>query len=327
MRVTQHAGDELVAEFRELEAIGVGLGLEQVGAGFEARQRHVEVRAAAGTVGEGLGHEGGEVAAPLGEFADHEAEEGEAVGHGQRVGVLEVGLELAVGVLVVEGIDVPAQPVHRLHDLVEHRIVVEKTAHVVAGFGQRVAGAGRHQPPVGLLLQHEELGLDAEVEAVAHRRRGGKLLFQDAARAGLEGLPLEMEIARVPDDFGVPRQDRAGSEVGVGGDFLVVDFLRHAVERGAGEEFRAADHLVEMRQRHDLALGHAVQVDEARERIFHAGGLEPGLRGLGFERLGFGRGMPGHADSLKRGWGDAGALEGRALGERLLKLLRELRDA
>ena len=65
--------------------------------------------AVAGQVGERLGHEGRDQPALLGERLDHVAKEDRAIARGQRVGELEVLLELAVGVLVVGRVVVPAE--------------------------------------------------------------------------------------------------------------------------------------------------------------------------------------------------------------------------
>ena len=70
------------------------------------------MRAGARPVAERLGHERGEGAVPAGDRIRHEAEEHVAIRHGQRVRIIEVDLELADAVLVVEGVHAPAEPVH-----------------------------------------------------------------------------------------------------------------------------------------------------------------------------------------------------------------------
>ena len=72
--------------------------------GAAAGQRQVQVQPAAGAVGERLGHERGDHAAFGGDHRQQVAQGDHPVGGGQRVGVLEVLLELAVAVLVVVGV-------------------------------------------------------------------------------------------------------------------------------------------------------------------------------------------------------------------------------
>ena len=154
------------------------VALEQVVAGFQVVERHVEVRAAAGAVGEGLRHEGGEQPFLRGVVLRHQAEEDVAVAHRQRVGILEVELELRVGVLVVERVEVPAKVVDRGGHLVEPGVAVEEALHVVTGLHQVVVGVRDLQRAVLGELHDEQLALDAEVHAEAHLRRVGELVLE-----------------------------------------------------------------------------------------------------------------------------------------------------
>ena len=91
----------------------------------------MEVAAVAGQVRERLGHERGDQAALLGHRLDHVAEEDRAVAGGQRVGEVEVLLELAVGVLVVGGVVVPPERGDVARDLADEVEVARQRAHVV----------------------------------------------------------------------------------------------------------------------------------------------------------------------------------------------------
>jgi hypothetical protein len=104
------AADEIVAKRREPEFTGV-VG-EQVVA--VAPHRDMGVTARAGEVDEGLGHEGGAQAVLFGDRAGHELEERVPVGGHQRAGIGPVHLELAVRVLVVALVGLPAQRQHGL---------------------------------------------------------------------------------------------------------------------------------------------------------------------------------------------------------------------
>ena len=116
-----------------------------------------------------------------GDLVGHHAEEHEAVGHGERVRILEVGFELAVGVFMVEGIDAPAHLVHGFDQLIDHRQVVHQQARVVAGLGRGVALADRGETAVRRVLVQEEFGFNAQVEAVAHLGRCFGLALENAA--------------------------------------------------------------------------------------------------------------------------------------------------
>ena len=99
------------------------------------------VAAVAGEVGEGLGHEGGAQPVPLGDRAHHVLEEGMPVGGDQRRVVLPVHLELAVRVLVVVLVGLPAQRLHGVADLGDHVVAPHQGGLIVAGLllavGQR----------------------------------------------------------------------------------------------------------------------------------------------------------------------------------------------
>jgi len=185
--VAQNARDELVAQWRELTATRVTRILKQVFARVDVGQGHVVVRPAAGAVGEGFGHEAGKVAVLADDLLHHEAEEGEAIAHGQGVRIGKVGLKLTVGILMIKGIHVPAEVVHGVHQFGEPAVVVEQAGQVVAGLRQGVAIAHRLKTPLGF-LKDKKLGLDAQVEGEA--QAGGLVQHapQDEAGTSFKGL-------------------------------------------------------------------------------------------------------------------------------------------
>lgn len=77
-------------------AEGVGVALEE---------REVGVHARALDAGQRLGHEGGVDAPLLGQLLHHLAHRHDRVGHGEGVGVAQVDLVLARGVLVLAVLD------------------------------------------------------------------------------------------------------------------------------------------------------------------------------------------------------------------------------
>ncbi len=125
-------------------------------------QAHVEVAAVAGEVAERLGHEGRDQAALLGQRLDHVAEEDRAVAGGERVGEVEVLLELAVGVLVVGRVVVPAELGHVARDLRDEVEVARERAHVVTGLVEGVERVGQ--------LDRAVLGARARGSTRARRR-------------------------------------------------------------------------------------------------------------------------------------------------------------
>lgn len=228
-----------------------------------------------------------------GDLVGHHAEEHEAVGHAEGVGVLEIGFELAVGVLVVEGVDAPAHLVHRLYQFVDDGQVVHQQARVVAGLGHVVALGNGREAAIRGVLEQEELGLDAQVEGVAQRCSGFGLALEDAARAGVEGLAVQVEVAGEPGEIAVPAALGGGRRVWHRGHLVVADLLRDAVQRRTGVELGAAEHLAEMGDWDELALDHAVDVDVAGHRVLHTLVLQ-----LLFQLLDGGEGKAGHRLAL-----------------------------
>ncbi len=163
--MVEDAADERVGGLGQPEAARVVVGGEHRRAA--AGQRQVQVQAAAGLVGERLGHEGRDHAALGGDHRQQVAQRDHAVGGGQRLGELEVLLELAVAVLVVVGVVGPAERVHRRRDRGEVVIHPGDAAGVVAGLGGGVGGVGDRQAAVGVAVQQEvlDLGADPRLEA------------------------------------------------------------------------------------------------------------------------------------------------------------------
>ena len=273
--VAEDAGDEVVGGLADAEAARVfGVGaFEEVVTTFQIEERHVEVRAAAGAVVEGFRHEGGEQAFLGGVVLGHEAEENEAVAHGEAVGVFEVELELRVRVFVVEGIEVPTEVIDGGGHFVQPGVAVEEALHVVAGLGEVVIGVGDFERAAGGVFDDVEFALDAEVEAEAHFSGSGELFFEGDAGADFVRLTVESVVSGEPGDFFVPGQDAAADEVGHGVDFVVVGALADAVEGVAGVEFGAGGEVLEVVDGDELAFGHAVDVDESADAVFDALGF------------------------------------------------------
>ena len=259
-----------LGEAHALEVFFCARCLKEVFARVDVLDAHVEVRARSGHVCKGLGHEACKVAVLADDLVCHVAEKHHAVGHREDIGVHEVDLKLAARVLVVKGVDVPAQGVHAVHELGEPMEVVCRGRHVVAGLVELVAVGDGVYGAVLIALEDKELGLDAQIQAVAHLGGGLYLTAQDVARASLKGDALVVEVAGKQRHVGAPGEDKPVRDIGVRRDFLVVDLLRDAVDGGAGVELGAFDHLVKVGEGHDLALDAAVEVGVAGEAVFDA---------------------------------------------------------
>lgn len=179
--MAQHPGDELIPQRRQAKPARIGRIGKGVVAGGKICQRHVEMRARARAVGERLGHPRSIIAVLAGNFADHQLQERDAIGCGQRVGMMEIDFELAVTVLVVEGIDVPAQRVHRLDDFTDIGKAIEQRGHFVTRLGERIAFAGRHGRASGIVLENVEFRFDPGLEVVAQLGGRRQLALQNAA--------------------------------------------------------------------------------------------------------------------------------------------------
>jgi hypothetical protein len=132
------------------------------------------------------------------------------------------------------------------------------------------SSAGSQRPPA--CAQQEELGLDAgaQVPAALGQPRHGAA--QHLARAGVEGLAVDEAVADDARHAGHPGQGapcwrrRARSTPSA-----ARCAAGRCPDRRAGKTGAVASTSSQLRQRHQLALGHAVQVGELHEQRVHAG--------------------------------------------------------
>ena len=222
--------------------------------------------AIAGEVGEGLGHEGRAVAVALGDRLDHELEEGVPVRGDQAIVVLPVHFELAVRVLVVVLVGLPAELDHRVADLADDVEAAHQRGLVVAGLLLHVPGIGdRHF----VLREQEILALDAGLHPVSGGVRALDLALQHHPGRGFDRGAVHPQIGGEPADLAVPgKLDQAlrvgdGEHVGIGG--------RHVEPGGETREAGALLlHVGDGARRHQLRSQHAEQVDEADQEIADA---------------------------------------------------------
>ena len=269
LRVRLQAADEVVGVARQAHAVRVvgGVGVEHVDPVLP--QAHVEVAAVAGQVPERLGHERRDEPALLRERLDHVAEEHGAVAGRQRVGVREVLLELAVGVLVVGGVVVPAELVEVPRDVPDEVEVAGERPHVVTGLLHGVERVGDLDRPVVGAAQQEVLELRADLQLEAELGGLGELAAQDRARAVRPRLAVDVEVAGEARDLRLPRQHREARRVGHRDEVGVVGPLAHGARRVAGESRAVGEQVVEVRGGDELGARLAVHVDELREQELH----------------------------------------------------------
>ncbi len=180
------------------EAALVRLRVLEEDVGVAVPEAHVHVAAVAGQVREGLRHEGRDQPPLLRHRLDHVAIEDRSIGAGEGISGAPVLLELAVGVLVIGGVEPPAQRVDVVGDLGDEIEAPGQRADVVAGLLEVVELVGDLDAAV-LGLSHEQvLELVADLELVAHVLAALHLVSQDRSRAIRPRLTLDDDVRGEP---------------------------------------------------------------------------------------------------------------------------------
>ena len=265
----------------------------------------MEVAAVTGQVTERLGHEGGDQAALLSERLDHVAKEDRPVAGREGVGEVEVLLELAVRVLVVGGVVVPAEPGDVARNLGHEVEVARERAHVVAGLLEGVERIGQLDRAVLALAHEEVLELGADHELVAHRARALEHVAQDRPRTVGPRLAVHRHVARQAGDVRPPRQRGERANVGHRRDVGIVGTLADRPGGESGEARAVLEQPVEVARRHQLGVRLAVHVDELGEEELHVVLTEVALDVLAGARRGEGL-VHGPNVSARPGGGQCG---------------------
>ena len=209
--MVEHAAEEVEGEFREAELrIRV---VEQVAPALRVPHRNMRVAAIAREAEERLRHEGGAQPVLLGNRLHHEFEEGVPVRRHQRVVIVPVHLELAVGVLMVVLVGAPAQGKHGVADFGDDIVTAHQRLLVVAGLRVdiarvRNAGAGGVDQVV--------LGLDAGLHPEPFGRGLGDEVLQHDARRLLDRPAVHDEVPGDPRHVGLPGKPDDARRVGHG---------------------------------------------------------------------------------------------------------------
>ncbi len=227
------------------------------------------MQSAAGEVAERLGHEGGDQSGPVCGEADQVAEDHDAVGGAQRLRVAEVVLELAVGVLVVVGVVLPA---HGVDGAADRGQVVQRPAgrvRVVAGPGG-VVQLVRHPDAAVLGTAHQEvLGLGARLQFEPLFGELGELPAQDAAGRVRPGLAPYVQVALEDAEILLDRHPDVGGGVGNRHDVRIGRALPQPVGGVPGEPEPLAEQPVEGVRGRQLGTGLPAQVDEHDQQELH----------------------------------------------------------
>ena len=146
------AAEELVSQLGQTQ-LAASVVEQILFTGF-VPQGNMGVTAVAGESGERLGHEGRAQAVVLGDGLGHELEEHVAVGGLEAIVVIPVHFELAVAVLVIVLIRVPAEPDHGVANLGDDIEMPGQGRLVVAGLGLGVRGASEIALPSALIRKY-----------------------------------------------------------------------------------------------------------------------------------------------------------------------------
>ena len=217
-RMFHDAAEKRLALGRQTERhFPVGKGIDLA---VEVPDRNMGMAAIAGQALERLRHEGGAQPVLFGDGFDHEFEEGMFVCGLQRVVIFPVHLELAVRVLMVILVGLPAQLQHVIANLGNDIITAHHRLLVVAGLFRRVVFVGDFRT---IRRNQEKFRLHARLDPEPFARRLSDELFQHHARRLLHRLAFHHAIGSDPGDILFPRKldDRGsvghGKKIGMGG--------------------------------------------------------------------------------------------------------------
>ncbi len=269
--MVEDAADEGIGERREAESARVRFLVKQVAAVGGGGEMIVHVRARSGPGRKWFGHEGRDRAVPLGKLPGHHAEERETIGGLERGCILEVDLVLKVGVLVIGLVDAPSESFEGVIELAEEAERPGDPFVVVACLGEavdlvRVPAADR---AVRVPDDEEELGLDADVEAIALGPGLVEYALEVGARAERVGPTVDVEVGREPSHAALERQGGVSIEVRSGEHVVRMRALPHAPDRTPGEAGAGLGDGPQSGRGHELDLGRAVDVDKLDQKILN----------------------------------------------------------
>ena len=262
----KQAGGEVIGHFRQPHAARVA-GIKEQVLVLGAADRQVKVHAVAGAFRVRLGHERADHAQVIGDLAGGHAKERESIrrGHGVAVGVID--LELAIGVFVVDLIDLEIHRLQRLGQAFEEHPGARQAFVVVARLVQVVAGIDQLQFALLVTAHQVELGLQAGVERPALVFQATNLLLQHVTAVIRMRLAVDMTDAHDPAITRLPGHRHQRGQIATGHEVRTVGFHAHATDGESGKTCAVLGHGLESTDRHRFGFGRTMDIDKLRKHI------------------------------------------------------------
>ena len=272
----------MVGQRRQAQAVRIaGVG-KQVA--LAVANRHMHVHAIAGPVGKWLGHERAHHAQIVGDFRRGHLEQQVMVSRGQTVGVGVIDFKLAIGVFVVNLIDVDVHLTQRLNQGFQKLAVARQAFVVVAGLGQGVAVVCRDNLAAGVFFQQGEFRLQPGKQRPATLGQPRHLLLEHHPGVQRPRLTLDMAVTGNPRIARLPRHQRQRAQIP---HRHKIRAMRLNAQPPHGKP--GSQDVVKMTDRHRFGFGRAVDVHKLGQHILH---LLVGEKLLGFN------GRHGHVSGL-----------------------------
>ena len=185
-----------------------------------------------------------------------------------RVGVGEIHLELAVGVLMIDLVDIDADRLHALDQPLDEDTAARESLVVVARFVEQVGAVRGREAAVLRAANEHELRLHAGVQRPAPFLQAGDLLLEDIACIERPDLSFDATVADDACKTRLPRDERQGRQIADCHVIRVVRFLTKPPDGKTSEASTVGENVLEMTGRHRLGLRHPVNVDELRQDEF-----------------------------------------------------------
>ena len=168
----------------------------------------MHVHAAARAVAERFRHEGADQIHVARDFASRHAEQHKAISGGQCVCVGVVNLKLAVGILVINLVDIEIDRLQRCDEPLEKITFPGEALVVIAWLLEHIRFISRTDAAVGAPLEHHELRFDTDIDGPAFGLRFRYHLFQHETRIERIRLTLDGAVAHDTRIARLPGQQR-----------------------------------------------------------------------------------------------------------------------
>ena len=227
----------------------------------------MKMQTAAGCAGERLGHATKSHAVFARNGMSRHLEQHVAIGGCECVVKLVVDLVLTTSVLVIDLLQIKAQLGQCLPHVFQKTAIAVNRLDVVRGFVKPVQGVCPLPTPLFILVQQEKLWLNADPQRPPTFRQTCQLTSKQLTRTGFQRFSTRETIA-----YRVRHARHEGQGPQRGQLHACVVFAALAVARQAGPpDARAGKSspgrhpFAQILQRHQFALGHAVQIGKLRQ--------------------------------------------------------------